>query len=222
MRQLHPQAWNVRNRPTLHSVPGFHAPRGNDKIRKVDLVLDKGRPAHAGKCQSGASGPSTKGTFHGDFKTYNALESKGVSFNYSFITNEFDAARLKAACERRRQNALLFTHVRPHQPGPGCWPPTATPMANPSTPYGALPPISWTPSGLAGNSGGFVNYLRARSQRGQPVADVTPLLRPVVCRGCSGRDGLPALSHFLSTSCKITLSRSVLRVFARASSVRKG
>jgi len=27
------------------------------------------------------------------------------------ITNEFDAARLKAACERRRQNAPLFTRV---------------------------------------------------------------------------------------------------------------
>ena len=46
-----PRASYVRNRPTLHSVPGFHPPRGNDKIRKVDLVLNKGRPAHAGKCQ---------------------------------------------------------------------------------------------------------------------------------------------------------------------------
>ena len=27
------------------------------------------------------------------------------------ITNEFDAARLKAACEKRRQNAPLFTQV---------------------------------------------------------------------------------------------------------------
>jgi hypothetical protein len=39
------------------------------------------------------------------------LESAGQDFGYVLITNEFDAARLRAACEKRRQNALLFTHV---------------------------------------------------------------------------------------------------------------
>lgn len=110
VRQLHPQGLDVRNRPTLHSVPGFHPPRGNDKIRKVDLVLIKEdlRTLVSAKWSVRAD---REEQFHSDFETYNALESKGVSFNYSLITNEFDAARLKAACERRRQNALLFTHV---------------------------------------------------------------------------------------------------------------
>lgn len=110
VRQLHPQGLDVRNRPMLHSVPGFYPPKGNDKIRKVDLVLIKEdlRTLISAKWSVRAD---REEQFHSDFETYNALESKGVSFNYSLITNEFDAARLKAACERRRQNALLFTHV---------------------------------------------------------------------------------------------------------------
>ena len=46
-----------------------------------------------------------------DFQTYERLESAGEDFAYVLVTNEFDAARLRAACERRRQNAPLFTHV---------------------------------------------------------------------------------------------------------------
>lgn len=46
-----------------------------------------------------------------DFQAYERLESAGKDFGYVLITNEFDAARLRAACERRRQNAPLFTHV---------------------------------------------------------------------------------------------------------------
>lgn len=46
-----------------------------------------------------------------DFQTYERLESMGEDFAYVLVTNEFDAARLRAACERRRQNAPLFTHV---------------------------------------------------------------------------------------------------------------
>ena len=46
-----------------------------------------------------------------DFQAYERLESAGQDFGYVLITNEFDAARLRAACEKPRQNAPLFTHV---------------------------------------------------------------------------------------------------------------
>ena len=49
--------------------------------------------------------------FMSDFQTYERLESAGEDFAYVLVTNEFDAARLRAACERRRQNSPLFTHV---------------------------------------------------------------------------------------------------------------
>src|SRR5438477_372690 len=46
-----------------------------------------------------------------DFQAYERLETAGQDFGYVRITNEFHAARLRAACERRRQNAPLFTQV---------------------------------------------------------------------------------------------------------------
>ncbi len=49
--------------------------------------------------------------FMSDFQAYERLEAAGQDFGYVLITNEFDAARLRAACERRRQNAPLFTQT---------------------------------------------------------------------------------------------------------------
>jgi hypothetical protein len=54
-----------------------------------------------------------------DFEAYARLEAAGRDFDFVLVTNEFDAARLSAACERRRQNAALFTsvvHVNPEGP----------------------------------------------------------------------------------------------------------
>jgi len=49
--------------------------------------------------------------FASDFEAYARLESAGEDFDYVLVTNEFDAARLTAACERRRQNSPLFSPV---------------------------------------------------------------------------------------------------------------
>jgi hypothetical protein len=43
----------------------------------------------------------------------------GRNFGFVLVTNEFDAARLVAACERRAQNAALFSavvHMNPSGP----------------------------------------------------------------------------------------------------------
>jgi hypothetical protein len=52
-----------------------------------------------------------------DFQTYERLESMGEDFAYVLVTNEFDAARLRAACERRRQmrrySPMSFILTRP-------------------------------------------------------------------------------------------------------------
>lgn len=55
-----------------------------------------------------------------DFRDYSRFENLGQDFAYVLLTNEFDAARLVNACERRRENAFLFTdvvHVNPRGPG---------------------------------------------------------------------------------------------------------
>src|SRR5207237_2616646 len=54
-----------------------------------------------------------------DFEAYARLEDAGHDFDFVLVTNEFDAARLSAACERRRTGGALFTsvvHVNPQGP----------------------------------------------------------------------------------------------------------
>ncbi len=100
----------IRSRCLLHDLPGFHAPPPNEKPRRVDLALLRGnhRTLVSAKWSIRAD---REEQFHTDFEAYARLESAGQDFEYTLITNEFDAARLKAACDRRRQNAPLFTHV---------------------------------------------------------------------------------------------------------------
>ncbi|CAN5879719.1 hypothetical protein BH23GEM7_BH23GEM7_07400 [soil metagenome] len=106
----------IRNRVLLHDLPGFHQPPANEKAKRVDLALLRGdrRTLVSAKWSIRAD---REEQFQSDFEAYARLESAGQNFAYTLITNEFDAARLKAACERRRQNALLFTnvvHINPH------------------------------------------------------------------------------------------------------------
>jgi hypothetical protein len=44
-------------------------------------------------------------------RDYAELEDAGQDFGYALVTNEFDPARLAAACDMRRQNAPLFIDV---------------------------------------------------------------------------------------------------------------
>jgi hypothetical protein len=100
----------VRTRVPLHDLPGFHQPAPNEKIKKVDVGLVSGgmRTLVTAKWSIHAD---REEQFMSDFQTYERLESMGEDFAYVLVTNEFDAARLRAACKRRRQNAPLFTHV---------------------------------------------------------------------------------------------------------------
>jgi hypothetical protein len=66
-----------------------------------------------------AASATTGNSVSVDFEAYARLEAAGQDFGFVLITNEFDAARLVAACERRRQNAFLFSqvvHVNPAGP----------------------------------------------------------------------------------------------------------
>lgn len=100
----------MRTRVALHDLQGFHRPSPNEKIKKVDLgLLSKGfRTLVTAKWSIRAD---REEQFMSDFQTCERLESAGEDFAYVLVTNEFDAARLRAACERRRQNAPLFTQV---------------------------------------------------------------------------------------------------------------
>ncbi len=109
----------VSVRPLLHSLPGFRPPPKNEKPRKVDLAIvgpGKRRVLVSAKWSVRADREEQFGV---DFEAYARLEDAGRDFDYVLVTNEFDAARLSAGCERRRQNANLFTfvvHVNPQGP----------------------------------------------------------------------------------------------------------
>lgn len=100
----------IRSRALLHDLPGFHSPPANEKAKKVDLALitPRRRVLMSAKWSVRAD---REEQFQSDFEAYARLESAGQDFDYVLVTNEFDAARLKAACERRKQNAALFSSV---------------------------------------------------------------------------------------------------------------
>jgi hypothetical protein len=105
-------AYDVHARPALHELPGFNAPRGKDKTKKVDLALVRradGRRILISCKWSVRSDREEQ--FATDFETYANLESAGATFGYVLLTNEFDPARLTAACEMRRLNQEMFSDV---------------------------------------------------------------------------------------------------------------
>ncbi|GGM28290.1 hypothetical protein GCM10011608_11370 [Micromonospora sonchi] len=107
-------------RPLLHEVPGFRNPRANSKPRQVDLALvhNVTRKRTLVSCKWSVRSDREE-QFVSDFRDYAELEEAGEDFEYVLITNEFDPARLAAACEVRRQNSPLFTsvvHVNPAGP----------------------------------------------------------------------------------------------------------
>lgn len=110
----------VRVRPLLHDLPGFHQPRGTEKPRQVDLAVVRRETGTRTLVSCKWSVRSDREEqFASDFRAYTELEAAGEDFAYVLITNEFDPARLASACEMRRQNAQLFSdvvHVNPTGP----------------------------------------------------------------------------------------------------------
>jgi hypothetical protein len=110
---------DIRVRPFLHSVPGFRPPPGSEKPRKVDLAIVGPGDQRLLASAKWSVRADREEQFAVDLEAYARLEDAGRDFDFVLVTNEFDAARLAAACDRRRQNASLFTsvvHVNPEGP----------------------------------------------------------------------------------------------------------
>ena len=110
----------IFTRSHLHDVPGFYEPPAGEKPRKVDLALLLGETERRVLLTVKWSiRADREEQFMSDFRTYARLERAGVPFDYSLITNEFDPARLVAACERQWEGRPLFkdvVHVNPAGP----------------------------------------------------------------------------------------------------------
>jgi hypothetical protein len=102
---------SVHVRPRLHTLPGFYRPREGEPPPEVDLALVRradGRRMLVTCKWSVRSDPERQ--FGADFLAYTAKD-QGRGFDYVLVTNEFDPARLAAACDNRRENALIFSDV---------------------------------------------------------------------------------------------------------------
>lgn len=112
--------YDILVRRWLHDIPGFYAPRRGEKPRQVDLALVHRRTGRRILVTCKWSVRSDREEqFFTDYSAYSRLESAGESFDYVLLTNEFDPARLSAACENRQGPSLLFTsvvHINPDGP----------------------------------------------------------------------------------------------------------
>ncbi len=106
-------------RPFLHEIPGFHKPPVGQKPRRVDLAVLLPNARRVLVTAKWSVRADREEQFGVDYEAYARLENLGKTFDFVLVTNEFDAARLVAACRRRVANADLFSsvvHVNPDGP----------------------------------------------------------------------------------------------------------
>lgn len=106
------ESHEVHVRTMLHELRGFYNPRGQEKPKQVDIVLVRRKDGFRTLVSCKWSIRSDREEqFASDYTAYAELESAGQDFSYVLVTNEFDPARLAAACDVRWQNRRLFSEV---------------------------------------------------------------------------------------------------------------
>lgn len=106
------ERWEVRTRVPLADVPGFASHGPALKRAEIDLALWERTPGGRRVLVSAkwSVRADRERQFESDFRDYITANSGGP-FEYVLITNEFDAARLDAACTKVSGNQYLFAHV---------------------------------------------------------------------------------------------------------------
>lgn len=100
----------VYTRRLLHELPGFNRVRKGEKDNKVDVAIVKPGMRMLITAKWSVRADREK-QFAADFGDYVAAEADGKPFEYIFVTNEFDPARLMRACEKLATNKPMFDHV---------------------------------------------------------------------------------------------------------------
>lgn len=100
----------VFTRSLLYEIPGFNRAKRGTKENKVDLAIIRPniRMIVTAKWSVRADREKQIAT---DYEEYCNAESENQKFQYVFVTNEFDPARLKHACEALFRNNLMFDQV---------------------------------------------------------------------------------------------------------------
>lgn len=100
----------VSVRAPLHELPGFNRQREGDKPNKVDVAVIRPGMRTLVTAKWSVRADREK-QFITDYAEYINAESDRKPFEYVFVTNEFDPARLMRACEQLSGNAFMFAHV---------------------------------------------------------------------------------------------------------------
>lgn len=100
----------IHTRRALHDLPGFNRVRQGDKPNKVDVAIIRPEARTLVTAKWSVRADREK-QFITDFTDYVTAESDRKPFEYVFVTNEFDPARLMRACEQLVGNSLMFNHV---------------------------------------------------------------------------------------------------------------
>ena len=100
----------VRTRTLLHALPGFNPAGRGGKPNKVDLAILRPGMRTIVTAKWSVRADREK-QFAAEFEEYSKAESENKLFEYVFVTNEFDPARLMRACEKVISNVYMFSHV---------------------------------------------------------------------------------------------------------------
>lgn len=100
----------VRTRCLLYEVPGFNRARQGGKENKVDLAIVQPSMRTIVTAKWSVRADREK-QFPTEYEEYCNAESENKKFQYVFVTNEFDPARLMRACEVLFRNSPMFDHV---------------------------------------------------------------------------------------------------------------
>ena len=109
-RTCHSTSPTVHARRILHDIPGFNRAKSGDKPNKVDVVILRPEMRTLVTAKWSVRADREK-QFTSEFTEYINAESDRKPFEYVFVTNEFDPARLMRACEQLVGNGYMFTHV---------------------------------------------------------------------------------------------------------------
>ncbi|MBI3569632.1 MAG: hypothetical protein HY082_00785 [Gammaproteobacteria bacterium] len=100
----------VHTRRLLHEIPGFNRAKRGEKPNKVDIAVIRPKMRTLVTAKWSVRADREK-QFPAEFSEYVTAESDGKPFEYVFVTNEFDPARLMRACDKLAVNAPMFTYV---------------------------------------------------------------------------------------------------------------
>lgn len=111
-RALPGQPIEVHTRRLLQEIPGFSRARTGkgEKPNKVDVAIIRPGMRTLVTAKWSVRADREK-QFTTDFSDYIGAESDRQPFEYVFVTNEFDPARLARAAEQLAGNAFMFNHV---------------------------------------------------------------------------------------------------------------